>query len=104
MEQKTLNNYQRWLNSDHVSEEDKKILRSYSDEEIDDAFYQDIQFGTAGMRGILGPGTNRMNEFTVKKACIAYGKFLVSKYIDAGTRGVAISHDNRHKSREFTLL
>lgn len=38
MEQKTLNNYQRWLNSDHVSEEDKKILRSYSDEEIDDAF------------------------------------------------------------------
>ena len=43
MEQKTLNNYQRWLNSDHVSEEDKKILRSYSDEEIDDAFYQDIQ-------------------------------------------------------------
>lgn len=104
MEQKTLDNYNRWLNSPVVSEEDKEILRNLTDEEIDDAFFQDIQFGTAGMRGILGPGTNRMNEFTVAKACIAYGKFLVSKYIDAGTKGVAISHDNRHKSREFTLL
>lgn len=97
-------NYNRWMNSDKVSEEDKKILMSYSDEEIDDAFYTDIKFGTAGMRGILGPGTNRMNVFTVRKACIAYGKFLISKYKDVATRGVVVSHDNRHMSREFTLL
>lgn len=104
MEQLTLNNYKRWLNSPNVSDADKEILRKYTEEEIDDAFYKDIQFGTAGMRGILGPGTNRMNEFTVSKACIAYGKFLISQHIDATKKGVAISHDNRHKSREFTLL
>ncbi len=103
MEEKTLANYKRWLNSPLVSEEDKEILKNMSSEEIDDAFFQDIQFGTAGMRGIIGPGTNRMNVFTIRKACIGYARFLLSKYTDACSRGVAISHDNRHMSREFTL-
>lgn len=103
MESKTLENYNRWLNSPLVSENDKAILRSMNQEEIDDAFYKDIEFGTAGMRGIIGPGTNRMNVFTIKKACIGYARFLLSKYTDARVRGVAISHDNRHMSREFAI-
>jgi phosphoglucomutase len=94
-------NYQRWLLSDKVSPEDKKILAEMSPEEKDDAFFQDIQFGTGGMRGVLGPGTNRMNEFTVQRATIAFAKVLLSHYKDAPERGVVISHDNRHHSRDY---
>ena len=72
MENKTQENYQRWLNSSVVSEEDKAKLKSMSDSEIDDAFFQDIEFGTAGMRGILGPGTNRINFYTIRKACAIF--------------------------------
>ena len=103
MESKTLENYNRWLNSPLVSENDKAILRSMNQEEIDDAFYKDIEFGTAGMRGIIGPGTNRMNVFTIKKACIGYARFLLSKYTDARVRGVAISHDNRHIELSYAI-
>ena len=53
MEEKTLKNYHRWLNSNAVNEKDKEILRKMSESEIDDAFFQDIKFGTAGMRGVL---------------------------------------------------
>lgn len=94
-------NYQRWLSSSKVSAEDKAILKAMSDKEKDDAFFQDIQFGTGGMRGILGPGTNRMNAFTVKRVSIAMGMMLLSRYKDAKKRGVVISHDNRHHSREY---
>lgn len=95
--------YERWLSSKRVSEEDKEILRSMTLEERDDAFFKDIEFGTAGMRGVLGPGTNRMNAFTVRKATVAFAKYLIEKYPDIQTRGVVIAHDNRHFSREFTL-
>lgn len=97
-------NYDRWINSPRVSKEDKDILLGMKSEEKDDAFFQDIEFGTAGMRGILGPGTNRMNTFTVQKATIAFGQYLLKEYPEAASMGVVISHDNRHKSREFTLL
>lgn len=96
--------YQRWLNSPAVSEKDKFILRNMSEKEKDDAFFKDVEFGTAGMRGILGPGTNRLNTFTVRKATIGFAKYLLEKYPDAKEKGVVISHDNRHMSREFTLL
>ncbi len=98
------NEYLRWLNSPKVSEADKKILKAMSDKEKDDAFFKDVEFGTAGMRGILGPGTNRLNEFTVKKATVGFAKYLLEKYPNVSTNGVVISHDNRHMSREFTLL
>lgn len=95
--------YQEWLNSDKVNELTKEQLRKMSPEEIDDAFYKDIEFGTAGMRGILGPGTNRINVYTIRKAVIAFATFLSNKFKDARDRGVVISHDNRHMSREFTF-
>jgi phosphoglucomutase len=96
-------NYARWLSSPKVSAEDKLTLKAMSQKEKDDAFFQNIEFGTAGMRGVLGPGTNRMNEFTVKKATIAFGRYLLEKFPEAKKQGVVISHDNRHFSRQFTL-
>jgi phosphoglucomutase len=99
----TIERYDRWINSPKVSEQDKEMLRQMSQEQIDDAFFKDVEFGTAGMRGILGPGTNRLNEFTVRKATIGFAKYLLEKYGDAKESGVVISHDNRHMSREFTL-
>ena len=101
MENKTQENYQRWLNSSVVSEEDKAKLKSMSDTEIDDAFFQDIEFGTAGMRGLLGPGTNRINFYTIRKACVGFGLYLLKHF--KFPQSCAISHDNRYFSREFTL-
>ena len=100
----TKENYLRWLNSNKVSEQDKEILRKMNQTEIDDAFFKDVEFGTAGMRGVLGPGTNRMNNFTVRKATVAFAKYLLELFPHAKEEGVVISHDNRHMSREFTLL
>ena len=100
----TKENYLRWLNSNKVSEKDKEVLRNMNQEQIDDAFFKDVEFGTAGMRGVLGPGTNRMNNFTVKKATVAFAQYLLELFPNAKSEGVVISHDNRHMSREFTLL
>ena len=100
----TKENYDRWLNSSRVDENTKDILRKMSKEEIDDAFFKDVEFGTAGMRGVLGPGTNRLNNFTVKKATVAFAKYLLEVMPKAKEQGVVISHDNRHMSRGFTLL
>lgn len=97
-------NFERWLNSPSLSDEEKQELLKMSDQEKDDAFFQNIEFGTAGMRGILGLGTNRMNVYTVKKATIAFALYLLEKFPNAKEAGVVISHDNRHMSREFTLL
>ncbi len=99
----SIENYNRWLNSSKVSEKDKTLLRSMTQEQIDDAFFKDVEFGTGGMRGILGPGTNRLNEFVVKRATIGFAKYVLEKYPNAKDAGVVISHDNRHMSREFTL-
>ena len=100
----TLDNYNRWLNSARVDEATKAQLKAMNQQEIDDAFFKDVEFGTAGMRGVLGPGTNRLNDFTVKKATVAFGKYLLELFPEAKKQGVVISHDNRHMSREFTLL
>ena len=100
----TKENYERWLNSKKVNAQDKELLRKMDQKEIDDAFFKDVEFGTAGMRGVLGPGTNRMNNFTVKKATVAFAKYLLELFPNAKEAGVVISHDNRHMSREFTLL
>ena len=59
---KVKENSNRWLSSPRVSEEDKARIRSMSQEELDDAFFKDVELGTAGMRGVLGPGTNRMKS------------------------------------------
>lgn len=94
--------YQKWKNSplpDYL----KKQLLSMNQEEIYDAFYTNLEFGTAGIRGILGPGSNRLNIYVVRKATIGFSKHLLENVKDASTRGVVVSHDNRNHSREFTL-
>ena len=101
---KTQENYERWLKSPLVDEKTKHELIHLNQKEIDDAFFKDVEFGTAGMRGVLGPGTNRLNDFTVRKATVGFAKYLLEKYPNAKEAGVVISHDNRHCSREFTLL
>ena len=100
----TQENYQRWLSSPLVDEKTKQLLQQMSQKEIDDAFFKDVEFGTAGMRGVLGPGTNRLNDFTVRKATVGFAMYLLEKFPHAKEEGVVISHDNRHFSREFTLL
>ena len=99
-------NYERWLNSPRVSAEDKKLLRSLSQEQIDDAFFKNAEFGTGGLRGVLGPGTNRVNVHTVGRISVGFAQYLLSRFPKgkAEEMGIAISHDNRFMSREFTLL
>jgi len=97
-------NYERWLKSNRIDEKTRDELRKMSKQEMDDAFFKDVEFGTAGMRGVLGPGTNRLNMFTVRRATIGFAKYLLEKYPNAKEEGVVIAHDNRHYSREFTLL
>jgi len=96
-------NYQRWLSNQKVDASMRAEMEKMTASEIDEAFFKNIEFGTAGMRGIIGPGTNRMNIFTIQKAAIGFAKYLLEKYRDAKEKGVVISHDNRHMSREFTL-
>ncbi|QSB50803.1 phospho-sugar mutase [Leuconostoc falkenbergense] len=76
-------------------------LASYSAEEQEDAFYQNLSFGTAGMRGLLGAGTNRMNIYTVRQVTEALARYITSQGDAAKQRGVAISFDSRHFSPEF---
>jgi len=96
--------YQTWLNHPAMTQKDRLILERYAPTEIDDAFFKDIEFGTAGMRGIMGPGPNRINRFTIQKAIIAYGLMLKDHYPHDLHRGVIIAHDNRHEAIPFTEL
>ncbi len=94
--------YERWLNSPDFDEETKAELLSIKDNEaeIEDRFYQELEFGTAGLRGILGAGTNRMNKYTVGKATQGLADYI----LEQGTqdKGVAISYDSRRMSKEFS--
>lgn len=103
LDEKTKKNYECWLASPRLSEEEKQALRSMKEEEISDSFFRDMEFGTGGMRGKLGLGTNRMNSYTVGRVTIAFGLYLLHRYPSAKKQGVVISHDNRYHSRDFAL-
>ncbi len=98
--------YQEWL--DHLQDTDplKEELKSIKDDpaEIEDRFYQDLKFGTAGLRGKVGAGTNRMNFLTVGKASQGIADYIVSHGPEAMAKGVVIAHDPRHFSKEFSEL
>lgn len=95
--------YERWLSSPAVDDKTKEELRSIaSDEkEIEERFYRELEFGTAGMRGILGAGRNRMNIYTVRRATQGVAKYVNSEGAEAAKRGVLIGYDTRHCSRLF---
>ena len=94
-----------WLASTRVSEEEKAILRGMDEASIADAFYKEAEFGTGGMRGLLGPGTNRLNDLTVGRVSVGYAQYCLSvDPLHGKERGIVISHDNRFHSREFAEL
>ncbi len=93
--------YEGWLNDPYFDEAAKEELKSIAedDNEIKERFYKDLEFGTAGLRGIIGAGTNRMNIYTVRKATQGLANYIISK--DGQKKGVAIAYDSRRMSPEF---
>lgn len=93
--------FEIWNAFKGLNKELKSELLSMNEEGKKDAFYKTLEFGTGGMRGIIGAGINRMNTYTIRKANYGFGKYLKNKYPNELLRGVVIAHDNRNKSVEF---
>lgn len=93
--------YEFWCTDDYFDEDTKKELRGLKEQpkEIEDRFYRDLEFGTGGLRGVIGAGTNRMNIYTVRKATQGLANFILK--MDGANKGVAIAFDSRHMSKEF---
>ena len=94
-------NYEAWLSNPYFDETTKAELKSIAedDKEIKERFYKDLEFGTAGLRGIIGAGTNRMNIYTVRKATQGLANYIIKKGEQG--KGVAIAYDSRRMSPEF---
>ncbi len=97
------NEYKRWLESDKLAVSEKNYLKELSREEADDSFYRDLEFGTGGLRGVMGLGTNRMNIYTVRRATQGLASEILDCGADFAEKGVVIAHDSRNNSREFAL-
>ncbi len=99
-----LKKYNEWLESNEFDEETKNELRGIkeNEEEIKDRFYKELEFGTAGLRGVVGAGTNRMNKYTVGKATQGLANYIIKN--NGQNRGVAVAYDSRHMSEEFSKL
>ncbi|MBQ6356482.1 MAG: phospho-sugar mutase, partial [Solobacterium sp.] len=96
-------NYERWLKSPYLDESLRQEMAGMSEQEITDAFYTNIKFGTAGMRGVMGAGTNRLNIHTIRKATEGFARYIEKTGPEACRAGVAIGYDNRYHSREFAF-
>lgn len=99
-----LDKYYEWLKNPSIDEETKEELRSIESnkEEIEDRFYKDLEFGTAGLRGIIGNGSNRMNKYTVTKATQGLANYINKN--NPENKPVVISYDSRHMSKEFSEM
>ena len=98
--------YNQWLESDYFDAETKRELENIkgNEKEIEDRFYTDLEFGTAGLRGIIAAGTNRINIYTVRRATFGLANCIMKNTTEEEkNRGVVIAHDNRNMSREFCL-
>ena len=97
--------YKQWKNFDNMEENLIKELNSLegNDDLIKDAFFSPLEFGTAGMRGVIGAGINRMNSYTVRQATEGLARLMASKGEEEKKRGVAIAYDSRHFSPEFAM-
>ena len=98
-----LTTYQKWINSDALSDADKGELKSIESDkkELEDRFYRDLEFGTAGMRGVLGIGTNRINIYNVRHATAGVAAYVNKEGQESAKKGVLIGYDTRIMSREF---
>ena len=96
-----ISKYNEWLNDPFIEEKDKEELRAIAgdDKEIEERFYKDLEFGTGGLRGILGMGTNRINIYTIRKATQGLANYINKK--GGAARGVAIAYDSRRQSPEL---
>ena len=99
-----LKKYNEWLESTEIDNETKEELKQIAnnEEEIKDSFYKNLEFGTAGLRGIVGAGINRMNKYTVGKATQGLANYVIKN--NGQDRGVAIAYDSRNMSEEFSKL
>ena len=97
--------YKKWKHYQHLDDEMKILLQQIENnpKQLEDCFYKNLEFGTGGMRGEIGPGTNRMNIYTVRKASEGLARYIESFGQKAKKRGVVIAYDSRHKSSEFAM-
>lgn len=95
----------KWLNNESLDGDLKEQLYKLKEDEksLEELFYKNLEFGTGGMRGEIGPGTNRMNIYTIRKASEGLAQYLLSQGEESAKRGVVISYDSRHMSPEFAL-
>ena len=98
-----LEEYKKWCESPEFDEQTKEELLKIKDDEkeIEDRFYKELEFGTAGLRGVIGAGTNRINKYTVGKATQGLANYILEQKVE--DKGVAISYDSRRMSKEFAL-
>jgi phosphoglucomutase len=96
---------ERWLGFAGLDSELKAELESmkHNEQHLEEVFYKNLEFGTGGMRGEIGAGTNRMNVYTVRKASAGLAAYIEQNGLEAKQRGVAIAYDSRHKSPEFAM-
>jgi len=101
-ESNAIQRYQAWLNDPSIDEQTKEELRGIADQpkEIEDRFYRDLEFGTGGLRGVMGAGTNRMNRYVIGKATQGFANYLLR---GGSSPSVVIAHDSRNNSDAFTL-
>ena len=101
-----IKNYNEWMNNPYFDDETKQELKAIQNDEkeIEDRFYKELEFGTEGLRGVIGYGTNRINKYTVRKATFGLCNYILKKCKEDGQkRGVVIAYDSRHKSKEFCI-
>ncbi len=98
--------YELWSTDEFFNQQTRDELRAIAgdDQEIQERFYRSLEFGTAGLRGILGAGTNRMNIYTIAQATEGFARYIVSLGEEAKQRGIVISYDSRHFSPEFAEI
>ncbi|MBM7702749.1 phospho-sugar mutase [Metabacillus iocasae] len=97
--------YELWINEPALDAETRSLLEEMNGDEkrLEECFYKELEFGTGGMRGEIGPGTNRMNVYTVRKASEGLAQYIEAAGEKAKKQGVAIAYDSRHKSPEFAM-
>lgn len=97
--------YEHWRTFQDLDPNLKEQLdRLHTDQEsLEDAFYKELEFGTGGMRGIIGPGRNRMNIYTIRRVVYGLGNYLLKNNVNVKDRGVVVAYDSRHMSQEFAV-
>lgn len=104
LSKKILDTYELWRTNELFDKETRdELSASLSEKEIEDRFWRDLEFGTGGLRGVMGAGTNRMNKYIIRKATRGLANYLNDKYGKDVSRGVAIGYDSRNNSDAFAL-